>query len=39
MNWITDRYKKEMDKVKTPAAKEKKKAEMKEVMAFFSKFS
>jgi len=38
MNWITDRYKKEMDKVKTPAAKEKKKAEMKEVMAFFSKF-
>jgi len=38
MNWITDRYKKEMDKVKTPAAKEKKKAEMREVMAFFSKF-
>jgi len=38
MNWITDRYKKEMDKVKTPAAKTKKKTEMKEVMAFFSRF-
>jgi hypothetical protein len=38
MNWITDRYQKEMDKVKTPAGKQKKKAEMKEVMRFFSKF-
>lgn len=39
MNWMTDRYKKEMDKVKTPAAKAKKKAEMKETMRIFSKFN
>ena len=38
MNWVTDRYKDEMDKLKTPASKEKKKAEMKEVMRFFSRF-
>ena len=38
MNWITDRYQKEMDKVKTQAAKDKKKAEMKETMRIFSRF-
>ena len=38
MNWMTDRYKKEMDKLKTPASKAKKKAEMKETMKIFSKF-
>jgi len=38
MNWITDRYKKELDKLKTPASKAKKKAEMKNTMRFFSRF-
>lgn len=38
MNWITDRYQKEMDKVKTQAAKDKKKSEMKETMRIFSRF-
>ncbi len=38
MNWITDRYKKELAKLKTPASQAKKKAEMKETMRIFSKF-
>ena len=38
MNWMTDRYKKELDKLKTPASQAKKKAEMKETMRIFSKF-
>lgn len=38
MNWTTDRYKKEIAKLKTPASQAKKKAEMKEVMRVFSRF-
>jgi hypothetical protein len=38
MNWMTDRYKKELAKLKTPASQAKKKAEMKETMRIFSKF-
>jgi hypothetical protein len=35
---MTDRYKKELAKLKTPASQAKKKAEMKETMKIFSKF-
>jgi len=38
MNWITDRFKKETDKVKTPAAKAKVKERQKEVMRIFSRY-
>ena len=38
MNWMTDRYKKDLAKLKTPASQAKKKAEMKETMKIFSRF-
>ena len=38
MNWMTDRYKKDLAKLKTPASQAKKKAEMKETMRIFSRF-
>ena len=38
MNWITDRFKKETDKVKTPAAKAKVKERQREVMRIFSRY-
>lgn len=37
MNYIYDYYQLEMDKLKTDAAKERKKARMKEVLSYFSK--
>ena len=37
MNYIYDYYQLEMDKLKTEAAKERKKAKMKEVLSYFSK--
>jgi hypothetical protein len=37
MNYIYDYYQLEMDKLKTEAAKERKKARMKEVLSYFSK--
>ena len=38
MNWITDRFKKETDKVKTPEAKAKVKERQREVMRIFSRY-